>query len=424
MITLEDILEKGNLFAALAKVTDHRSAPGVDGMLIDKLEGYVLGNFKQIRENIAAGKYEPKPVRRVYIPKEVKGQTRPLGIPTVYDRFVQQAVAQKLSEEYEPVFSNSSHGFRPGRDCYSAMDQALELANLGYVWVVDLDLRKFFDNVNHAKLLQILSERIKDGRVISLIHKMLRAPIMERGKLMPCTIGTPQGGCISPVLANILLDKFDKELERRGHMHVRYADDAMVFCRSRKAAERTLKSIQRFLEQKLLLRLNEDKTRICRITSHELKYLGFGFWREPRSGKVKARAHQKSQAKCRAKLRALTDRNQGKSLDVIRKRLETYVTGWIGYFAYGSIAGFVKRTDEWLRRRIRQIYWKTWKRVRTKVSGLYKLGLSWEKAWMWGNSRKSYWRIAGSWVLSTTLTNDFLREKGWICLGDAYTKVA
>ena len=352
------------------------------------------------------------------IPKEEKGKYRPLGIPTAVDRVIQQAIAQKLSEEYEPVFSAHSHGFRPNRSCQTAIDEALELANQGYVWVVDLDLSKFFDTVNHSKLLQLLSDRIKDGRVISLIHKILRASIQEGDKITPCEIGTPQGGPVSPLLANIMLNELDHELERRGHCFVRYADDMMVFCKSRKAAERTLCHIKPYIEEKLFLKLNEQKTKICRMTDMSLKFLGFGFWKG-RYG-VKSRPHEKSKAKCKQRLKDITSRNRGQSLDDYRRELRAFVRGWVNYFKFSSMKRFVAEIDEWLRRRIRQIYWKQWNRINTKFKALMRLGVSKSKAWEWANTRRSYWHIANSWVLSTTLTNAVLYNLGWTCLGDVY----
>ena len=344
-----------------------------------------------------------------------------MGIPTAVDRLVQQAVQQKLSEEYETVFSDSSHGFRPNRSCQMAIEQCLKLANEGYVWVVDLDLAKFFDTVNHSKLLQLLSGRIKDGRVISLIHKFLRAPVLEDGKTTPNTIGTPQGGPISPTLANIMLNELDKKLEERGHPFVRYADDMMIFCKSRKSAERTLANIKPFIEKKLFLKLNEDKNKIRYIGSTDVKFLGFGFY-AAKGRKIQARPHRKSKDKCLKRLKEITSRNQGQSLEAFRKQLSEFVRGWVNYFLRSDMTGFVQETDQWLRRRIRQIYWKQWKKNRTKYNALKKLGLSPSIAWQYANTRKSYWHIANSWILSTTLTNNFLRGLGWVCLGDVYKR--
>lgn len=418
MVTLESILDRTNLNQAYKQVKANKGAPGVDGLTVGELLGYLREHGAEIVEAVKTGKYKPQPVRRVMIPKEEKGKFRPLGIPTAVDRVIQQAVAQKLSEEYEPVFSTHSHGFRPGRSCQTAIDEALSYANEGYVWVVDLDLAKFFDTVNHSKLLQLLSDRIGDGRVISLIHKILRAPIEENGVTTPCEIGTPQGGPVSPVLANIMLNELDHELERRGHRFVRYADDMMVLCRSRKAAERTLKHLKPFIEGKLFLKLNEQKTKICCITDPQLKFLGFGFWQSKEG--VKSLPHEKSKLKCRQRLKEITARNRGQSLYKYRSELRMFVRGWGGYFKNSSMKKFVKRTDEWLRRRIRQIYWKQWKRIKTKFAALRKLGVAEGKAWEWANTRKSYWRTAGSWILSTTLKNATLRELGWTCLGDVY----
>lgn len=420
MVTLESILERDNLNRAYKQVKANKGGPGVDGMTVDKLSDYLRTHAAEIVETVKAGKYIPQPVRRVMIPKEEKGKFRPLGIPTATDRVIQQAIAQKPSEEYEPVFSDHSHGFRPYRSCQTAIDEALAVANEGYVWIVDLDLSKFFDTVNHSKLLQLLSDKLGDARVISLIHKILRAPIQEDDKVTPCQIGTPQGGPVSPVLANIMLNELDHELERRGHRFVRYADDMMIFCRSKRAAERTLECLKPCIEGKLFLKLNEQKTKICRVTDPELKFLGFGFWRSPKGGEVRARPHQKSKAKCRLRLRAITSRIRGQSLEAFRRELKAFVRGWVNYFKSSAMNEFVKETDEWLLRRIRQIYWKRWKKVQTKYAALRKLGVKDEKAWEWANTRKSYWHIANSWILSTTLNNGTLRKLGWTCLGDVY----
>lgn len=417
MVTLESILERGNLNKAWKQVKANKGSPGVDGMPVETLLEHLKTHGSEIVESIKVGKYTPQPVRRVMIPKEEKGKFRPLGIPTAIDRWIQQAIAQVLSTEYEPVFSNHSHGFRPARSCQTAREEVLRHANEGRRWVVDLDLAKFFDTVNHSKLLQILSDRIKDGRVISLVHKILRAPIAENGLCTPSEIGTPQGGPVSPILANIILNELDHELEKRGHAFVRYADDMMILCKSRRAAERTLRNLKPFIEGKLFLKLNEEKSKICYIADPRLKFLGFGFW-SARKGEIKARPHQKSKAKCIARLKELTQRNRGQSLDTYRQKLEQFVRGWVNYFKGTALEVFIRETDKWLRRRIRQIYWKQWKKTKTKKAGLIKLGASEETAKMWANSRKSYWRIAGSHVLATTLTNEFLRNQGWKCLSD------
>ena len=419
MVTLETILERGNLNRAWRQVKANGGSAGVDGMTVKELPDYLREHAAEIVQTVKAGRYKPQPVRRVMIPKEEKGKVRALGIPTAIDRFIQQAVAQRLSEEYEPVFSRHSHGFRPNRSCQTAIEEAVKNANEGYEWVVDLDLSKFFDTVNHSKLVQVLSDRIKDGRVISLIHKILRAPIAENGKIQPCEIGTPQGGPVSPVLANILLNELDHELERRGHRFVRYADDMMIFCRSKRAAERTLRKLRPYIEGKLYLKINEQKTKVSYIGDANLKFLGFGFWRT-REG-FKTRPHQKSMDKCKQKLRELTSRRRGQSLEEFRRKLKEFVCGWVNYFKTASMKRFVLNTDMWLRRRIRQIYWKQWKKISTKYAALKKLGVKPAKAWEWANTRKAYWHTANSRIMSTTLTNARLRNFGWVCLGDVYT---
>lgn len=389
-------------------------------MTVEELPDWLREHHAELVDAIKEGRYKPSPVLRVLIPKEGTGKFRPLGIPTSIDRFVQQAVAQELSKEYEPVFSNNSHGFRPFKSCHSAISQVERLANEGYVWVVDLDLAKFFDTVNHSKLLRILSQRIKDGRVISLVHKFLRAPVSESGKVQPSKIGTPQGGPISPILANIMLNELDQELERRGHQFVRYADDMMILCKSKKSAIRTLESIQLFIEEELLLKLNTEKSKVCYITNPKLKFLGFGFYKQAKTKKVMCVPHRRSQAKCKQRLKRLTARSRGQSLDIFRKKLKEFVTGWCNYFRIGAMRQFVRNTDEWLRRRIRQIYWKQWKKISTRYRALMKLGVSKGKAWEWANTRKGSWRVANSHILSTTLKTEFLRIKGWVCLREVY----
>lgn len=422
MIDLETILDRNNLNRAFKAVVANKGSAGVDGMEVKDLLAHLKACGADLVRSIKEGRYRPSPVRRVFIPKE-NGQKRPLGIPTVVDRFVQQAVAQVLASEYESVFSDSSHGFRPKRSCSTAMDQALKHANEGYQWVVDLDLARFFDTVNHSKLLQVLAKRVKDRRVIRLIHRMLRAPVSDGGTVQKREIGTPQGGPVSPVLANILLNELDQELEARGHRFVRYADDMMVFCRSRKAALRTLERIKPFIEGRLFLKVNEEKTKVRHIAQPDVKFLGFGFWqqddRKTGGPVIRDRPHQKSLEKCRNRLRELTSRSRGQSLDTFRRKLREFVRGWMGYFGRSSLKSFVKNTDKWLRRRIRQIYWKQWKKVSMRYRALRKLGLAEEKAWKWANTRKAYWRVACSQILHITLTKEFLRSKGWICLADA-----
>ncbi len=418
MVTLESIFERNNKNSAYKRVVANKGSARVDGMEVKDFLKHLQEHGSELVSSVKVGSYKPQPVLRVLIPKEEKGKFRPLGIPTVTDRWVQQCVAQKLSEMYEAVYSDNSHGFRPNRSCHTALKKCLEHANDGYRWVVDLDLAKFFDTVNHSKLLQLLSERIKDGRVISLIHKFLRAPVQENGTTKPNTIGTPQGRTISPVLANIMLHELDTELEKRGHRFVRYADDMMIFCGSRKSAERTLANIKPFIEKKLFLQLNEEKTKIRYIANSDVKFLGFGFYCS--KGRIKTCPHEKSKQKCKMKLKELTQRNRGQSLDTFRQKLKEFVVEWVNYFSVSNMKKFVRETDEWLRRRIRQLYWKQWKRTWTRVKALVKLGMTKTKALIFANTRQSYWRTANSKTLAYTLKNDFLKKMGWVCFGDVY----
>lgn len=422
VITLESILDRDNLNAAYLQVCRNKGAAGVDGMEVQDLLPHLKEHGQELVKSLREGTYRPLPVRRVLIPKEEKGKFRPLGIPTVVDRMVQQAVAQRLSELYEGVFSPNSHGFRPNRSCHTAIRQALEYANQGYTWVVDLDLAKFFDTVNHSKLLQLLGQTC-ESRLVSLIHKMLRAPIVENDKQTPSTMGTPQGGCVSPVLANILLHELDSELTRRGLRFVRYADDMMIFCKSKKAGLRVFAHIQPFIEQKLFLKLNVQKSKIVHICSHDLKFLGFGFHqRRTKEGNnaIVPVVHQKAKAKCKEKLRALTQRNCGRSAVIVRQALTLFIRGWVNYYGIAQMKAFLRGTDEWLRRRIRQYYWKQWKRTTRRNQMLRLLKATPEKAWQWANTRKSYWAIAGSAILSSTLTSAYLRKQGWPTLSQYY----
>lgn len=422
MITLESILEKDNLNKAFRQVVSNKGTAGIDDMTVDELEPWIRAHPHELTNRIQSGKYRQHPVMRVYIPKD-NGEKRPLGIPRVIDRLVQQAVAQELSREFEPIFSDNSYGFRPNRSAHDAIRKVIANANDGYEYVIDLDLAKFFDTVNHSKLLQVLSETIKDGRVISLIHKFLRAKIMDEGKVTTPTIGTPQGGPVSPVLANILLNELDKELDKRGHHFVRYADDMMIMCKSQRAAQRTYESISKFIEKKLFLNINKDKTKICHL-SEDVKFLGYTFMKRQlkndETTKWHASVHRKSLAKLKVKIKALTDRRCPKGWSTTKTELNTVLRGWFNYFRLGIRKTLVTTIDGWTRRRIRQMYWKTWKKNSTRIKELEKLGINKDKAYQWGNSSKSYWRIAGSFILCRALTNKTIKEKGWSSLSDLF----
>lgn len=393
-------------------------------MEVTELEAYLRAHPRKLTSEIRAGRYKPSPIKRVYIPKE-NGEKRPLGIPTALDRLVQQAIAMVLSQEYEKVFSDSSYGFRPNRDCRQAVRRAMMHIKDGYMWVIDLDLRKFFDTVNHSKLIQLLSEKIKDGRVISLVHKFLRAPISEDGRVGKAnTSGTPQGGVISPVCANILLNELDKELDGKGIKFVRYADDALIFAKSKYAAERILKRVKHFVESCLFLQLNETKTKILRIGDPEVQFLGFSF--TTNVGEAKKRkypqfkyfpvVHRKKRVKLKKELKVLLDRRAPGGVEETKRKLQLKVKGWANYFAKAVPQVWIDKMDSWLRRRIRQLLWKQWKtrrnrwrecRLRWKRSPSLELG---------PYSTNRYWRVACSPLLHQVLGTEQLRREGWLSL--------
>jgi RNA-directed DNA polymerase len=417
---LERILDDRNLQRAYDRVCANKGSAGIDGIGTDGLLSQIAGiGLENLKEQIRKGKYRPKPVLRVEIPKE-GGKTRNLGIPRVLDRMVQQAIAQVLSEIYEPEFSPYSYGFRPGKSAHDALRQSLEYPNEGYSWVVDMDLERFFDTVNHSKLIQVLGEKVKDGRVVSLVHRFLRAGVVVDGMYQKTEQGCPQGGNLSPVLANILLNECDRELERRGHKFVRYADDMVIACASRKGAERTLESTVRYIENVLKLRVNREKTCISRIGG--IRFLGYGFFFDARNKKWDLRLHEKTEAKLKAKLREITQRSNGWSVAYRQEKLSQLVRGWVAYFRLARCKSKLEGIDQWLRRRIRMLYWKMWKRVRTRYRRLVKLGVEQEQAYEWANSRLGYWRVAGSWILTTTLSNRNLYGKGWRWFSGLYAR--
>lgn len=413
-ITLEAILSRENLTLALKRVEANKGAPGVDGMTTEELRKYIFEHPGELTSAILSGKYRPAPVKRVTIPKPEKGKFRNLGIPTVIDRLVQQAVAQKLSYSYDDTFSMSSFGFRPTRSAHDAIFKVMSEADQGYVWAVDMDLEKFFDTVNHSRLIRKLSTRIKDGRVISLITRMLKSGVWTQGKVEKSEVGLMQGGPLSPLLANIYLDELDKELEKRGHRFARYADDLVNLCKSKRSAQRTLKSVTRFIEGRMKLKINETKTTVSQIT-RGVKFLGHGFYKT-KDGYFPT-VHPKSKERLKNALREILSRNRKQSIPVVKEMLNKKLHGWCEYFKFAKYEEWSKATDEWIRRRIRQLLWKTWKLVRTKYAVLRKLGCTHERAVQWANTRKSYWHIANSYILATTLNNDFLKTQGWSWLG-------
>ncbi len=373
---LDLILRKENLNKAYKQVKANKGSGGIDGMQVDELLPYLRENQETLIQKIRDGRYKPNPVRRVEIPKETKGEFRKLGVPTVVDRVIQQAITQELTPIYEEQFSENSYGFRPKRGAHDALRQCQKNVNEGYVYVVDMDLEKFFDTVCQSKLIEVLSRTIKDGKVISLIHKYLNAGVIANGMFESTETGMPQGGPLSPLLSNIMLNELDKEIESRGHRFVRYADDCMIFCKSRKSAERTLKNIIPFIERKLFLKVNRKKTGVEHIS--KAKYLGYSFYRY--KGKCRFRVHPKSVTKMKDKIRELTDRNNGMSNAKREEKYQQFVRGWVNYFRLADMKKLLRETDEWARRRIRAVYWKQWKKVKTKYRMLKALGLEHWKA--------------------------------------------
>ena len=415
---LEHILSPTNLNAAFKQVKRNKGAGGVDKMEVESLKGYLVTNKDMLIKSIQMGKYRPSPVRRVCIPKE-NGKQRQLGIPTVVDRVIQQSIAQKLTSIYEPQFSANSYGFRPKRSAHQALRKCQDYITQGYIYAVDIDLERFFDTVNHSKLIEVLSRTIKDGRVVSLIHKYLNAGVMHEDHYEETYEGVPQGGPLSPLLGNILLNELDRELEKRGHKFVRYADDMVILCKSRRSAERTMESIVSYIERTLLLKVNRDKSKVATVM--DIKFLGYTFYRS--KGKGRLRIHPKSVTKMKTRIKQLTSRSNGWGNERRKEALSQYIKGWVQYFKLADMRKLLEKTDEWYRRRLRMVIWKQWKLIKTRVANLIKLGINKYKAYEWANTRKGYWHIANSFILSRTITNVRLRKAGYVFLLDYYESV-
>lgn len=405
---LEALFERNNLNKAYLKVKRNGGSAGIDGMTVDEMLPYLKERREKLLTALRSGRYKPKPVRRVEIPKPDGGKRKP-GVPTVIDRMIQQAVVQILQPIYEPHFSDNSYGFRPKRSAKQAINKALEYYNEGYTQVVDLDLAKYFDTVNHEILIDMLREKIKDERVISLIRKYLKSGVMINGLVSPTAEGAPQDGNLSPLLSNIYLTAFDQLLESRGHKFVRYADDCNIYVKSRRAAERVMANCVKFLEGKLKLKVNQQKSMTG--SPLRLKFLGFSLYKTGKKAGI--RPHGKSIKRFKYKIRELTSRKQARSVENILKRIKRFTTGWLGYYSIADMESKIKSLNEWLRRRIKQIYWKQWKKIKTKHNNLVRLGIEDSKAWQWANSRKGYWRISESHILHKTLTNEYLASVGY-----------
>ena len=421
MELLEKILSKQNLNLAYKQVYKNKGASGVDGVTVDELFSYIKEHKEEILWKIRNRKYKPLPVRRVYIPKE-NGKLRKLGIPSVIDRVLQQAIVQVLTPIYEEQFSDNSYGFRPNRCCEQAVIKALECFNNGYDWIVDIDLQSFFDEVNQDKLMAIIHRTIKDDDVISLIRKFLQSGIMEKGVIQETKKGTPQGGNLSPLLSNIMLNELDEELKKRGLNFVRYADDCLIMVRSEKAANRVMESITTFITKKLGLKVNLEKSKIAR--PNQIKYLGFGFYKKINQNIWRAKPHIKSVQKFKTKLRDTLVRSRSISLDERFLKLKQLIYGWVNYFRIADMKALLsKEIDPNIRRKLRAIIWKQWKKIKKRYTCLRKLGISHRDAYVTANSRKGYYYIAHTRVIETAISKERLNKRGLVNSLDHYLKV-
>jgi len=416
---MEKVVGRATMLAAFDRVWRNGGAPGVDGMTVGALWEYCQEHWTRIRAELLGGTYVPQPVRRVDIPKPGGKGLRTLGIPTVLDRMIQQALAQALTPLFDPTFSDASFGFRPGRGTHDAVRRAREYMASGHRWVVDMDLEKFFDRVNHDVLMARVARRVKDKRVLLLIRRFLQAGMMEGGLVSPRTQGTPQGGPLSPLLSNILLDELDKELERRGHRFVRYADDCNVYVRSRRAGERVLASLERFLMDRLRLRVNRAKSAVDRPWRR--RFLGYSVtWHKPPRLKVSP----ESVRRLKAKLRPLFRRGRGRALGPVIRELSRVLRGWVSYYRLAEVKGLFEELDGWIRRKLRRILWKQWKRPRTRLRELVARGLDRERAAASAYNGRGPWWNAGASHMNQAVPTRVLRALGLVSLRDEHHRLA
>lgn len=411
----ERILSRNNLNRAYLQVVRNKGAAGVDGMTYDQLLPYLKENREKFLIQLRNGTYKPSPVRRVEIPKP-NGEKRKLGIPTVIDRMLQQAINQVLQPIFETEFSDNSFGFRPKRSAQMAIIQAKSYYEQGYRYVVDIDMKAYFDTVNHDELMYLIEKKVKDKQVLCLIRQYLMSGIMENGMIHPSKEGTPQGGNLSPLLSNIYLNEFDRFLESREHKFVRYADDCNIYVRSKRAGHRVMSNAVEFLEDELKLTVNRKKSAV----GSPLKRKFLGFCILPTKNGVKIRPHNKAKITVKQKLKRITKRNRGRSVAVLFKEIKQLMNGWINYYGIGEMKGFMNELNGWLKRRIRQYIWKQWKYPRTRRRNLMLLGIDKQKAYEWSNTRKGYWKIAKSHILHRSLTDKELVSRGYMDISLKY----
>ena len=420
---IDKVLDRRNLNLAYEKVVANKGASGVDGMLVSELKKHLCQNGNQIIDEVRKGSYQPKPIKGLSIPKP-NGKTRLLGVPTVTDRMLHQALLQVLEPLFEPDFLPHSYGFRPGRNAHQAVHQAQEYINQGYQDVVDIDLKSFFDEVDHTILLELIYRRVRCRQTMRLIRTIMRAPIEIKGKLHKRRKGVPQGSPLSPLLSNILLHELDKELEKRGHRYVRYADDFSIYVKSKVAARRVGNGIYQFLKDRLKLPINRDKSGIRRPLTFEL--LGYGFvssYKKGTGGKYQLVVSKEKWKSIKAKLKALTRKTIPMTFDERMQRLNWLTRGWLNYFKLASIHGKLKKMDEWLRNRLRYCIWHDWKKPERKRKNLIRLGVNQNMAYAWSRSRMGNWRIAQSPILGTTITVNRLKSRGYLSMVEYYHQI-
>jgi len=410
---MEEVCERENLKEALRRVKANKGSPGVDGMTIDEITDYLKQHWPAIREQLLSGTYEPKPVRRVEIPKPDGGGVRKLGIPNVLDRFIQQAVMQVLQRQWDPTFSDHSYGFRPRRSAQQAVAQAQQYLAESYGWVIDLDLEKFFDRVNHDKRMGQVAKRVEDKRLLKLIRAFLNAGVMENGLVSPSVEGTPQGGPLSPLLSNLVLDELDRELERRGHRYVRYADDCNIYVRSERAGQRVMKSVTQFITQKLKLKVNETKSAVAR--PQERKFLGFSFTDGPA---VRRAIAPKTLARFKRRVREITRRAKGVSIETTMEELAWYMRGWRSYFGFCETPRVLVSLTCWVRVRLRVALWRQWKTARRRRAALLALGVHPRLASNTAGSGRGSWYLAHAKALSVALSSAYFTSLGLPTLED------